>query len=106
MSDPFEEEMLRRARQLCVTRGRRIVKVDKAYDVPYHAFKDDRLSVSIRESTNQVEVAMTLEWISGSWLIYYVDPYQPSESIFRPEHYEEAVELMRQMMILEDLADA
>lgn len=104
MSEPFEDEMLRRARRLVENRGEREIRLDKAYDVPFKVFKTDRLSLAIDSRNDRLSVAMTFAGISGSWLIYYVA--QPhNESIFRPEHYEKCAELMRSLMLLEDLAN-
>jgi len=105
MSEPYEEEMLNRARWLCDNRGEREIRLDKAHDVPFKAFRSDRLSLAIEVASDQVQVAMTFEWISVAWLIYYVEPWAPDESIFRTKHYQECVELMRGLMLLDDLAD-
>ena len=102
--EPFEEEMLKRARWLCENRGEREIRLDKAHEVPFRVFKTDRLSLSIEESADQVQIALKHEEKLGMWLIYYA-AHPPDESIFKPEHYEECAKLMRPLMVLDDLAD-
>lgn len=103
MSEPYEEEMLQRARWLCENRGEEEICLDKAHEVKFRSFRFGRLSASIDERTDQVRVALKFEGIDGSWLIYYesID----GGPIFRTEAYKEAVEIMRPLMLLDDLAD-
>ena len=106
MSEPFEEEMLQRARQLVTTRGKR---VDRGHHDWFLAYQADRLYLSIREDDDKVGVHLKHPDKVGVWAIYYVDLDHvigvTSESIYQPEHYEECVKLMRALLVLDDLAD-
>jgi len=107
MSEPFEEEMLQRARQLVTTRGKR---VDRGHHDWCLFYKSGRIHLSIREDDDQtIRVALELLGKVGIYTIYYPDLDhdigQTSESIYMPQHYEECVMLMQALLVLDDLAD-
>lgn len=102
MSETLLEEMLRRARHLAMTRGQR-------RDVDLHdwmtVFRQGRIHCAVREDDDKVMISLREE--SGrlcNW-IYFIDMDRESDSLYKPECYEEATSLMRGMMVLDDLAD-
>lgn len=102
MSKSIEQEMLRRARHLCMNRGER-------RDADLHdwetVFRQGRIHCAVREDDNKVMISLQEESAWGWHWIYFVDMDRESDSLYLPEHYEEATALMRNMMILDDLAD-
>lgn len=103
-SESYEEEMLKRARKLAETRGRR---QDKGLHDWFLSCYVGRLYVEIREADDQVLVSLRNRGSapSGTWAVYYPELDFPAHSIYKPEFYQECVELMREAMILDDLAD-
>ena len=103
MSESIEQEMLRRARTLCETRGKR---VDRLHHDWFRDYRADRLHLSIREEDDQVLVCLSPIGSINDWAVYYPD-LDPADdnSIYLSEQYEECVELMRAVMVLDDLAD-
>jgi len=106
MSEPYEEEMLRRARRLVEAYGDRTSKVDKAYDVWFRSYRVGDLYLEIREADDKVLVSLrNMGGAGGIWAVYYPNMGFPNDSVYKPEHYQECVELMRPLMVLDDLAD-
>lgn len=97
--------MLRRARKLVETRGEREIRLDKAHELPFLSFKTDRLSLAIDSTTDKLQIAIKSKGLFGARLIYYEDPWRLQDSIYKPGRYQEAVEIMRKAMLLEDIAD-
>ena len=104
MSEPILEEMLRRAQHLAMTRGRRV-------DANLHdwewMFNHHRITCTVREDDDQVLISLreTPDRSSPRLWIHFVDMDQESDSLYLPEHYEEATAVMRDLMVLDDLAD-
>jgi hypothetical protein len=104
-SEPYEEEMLQRARILCETRGTLEMMDEKGRSIPFMVFRTDRLRLAIDTRTNEIQIGLRNEVGVGLWAIYHVDTSLGQYSVFKPERYQECVELMRPLMVLDDLAD-
>ena len=106
LSDPHEEEMLRRARILVETRGKRVDRGDHDW---FWTYRSGRLHLSIRECDDKVSVSLKLRDKPGVYTIYYIDLDHDiganTESIFMFQHYKECVDLMEGLMILDDIAN-
>jgi len=104
MEETVLQEMLRRATHLALTRGKQI-DGSRTKELRY---QDGRLSLRLPESRvgySTVVVALLRPASICTFGVIYNKGEIEDWDCFQPEHYEECVEIMRSLLVLEDLAD-
>jgi len=99
MFEPVLEELLTRARRLAVARGK-LVGGAKFGEL---LFGNHSLCVSIRQDNDDVLVSLRTGPNKWVW-VHCPDPTNWRDSTYRTDLYQEIVDIMRAMMVLEDLA--
>lgn len=100
------KEMLRRAEHLAMTRGQQ-VQISSPVNAWEWRFTHPRITCVFREKDEKVLVSIriTPDRSTPRLWIHFVDLTRESDSLYIPERYEEATAIMRELMVLEDLAD-
>lgn len=103
MSESVKEEMLRRAGHLARSQG----LYDLIFDGAHYHVEHGKIAATVMEKDGRVSVY--LKRPTGSYQLIYHEDYNTDpdgdDSIFKPERYQEALDELRGIQVLSDLAD-